>query len=170
MHYKYCPECGQKLHKKNAGDDGKIPFCFSCNKYWFDSFANCVIVLVYNEYDEIVLCRQGYLSEQYTSFNSGYITPGENAEETAIREVKEELGLNVQTLEYAGTYWFAQREQLMHGFLAYTPKAELVLSDEIDSAEWIPATEATKTLFPDAPGNAAYAIYKIYMERYYQKG
>ena len=164
MRYKYCPFCGQELHEKAAGDDGKIPFCLHCNKYWFDSFESCVIVLVYNEYNEIVLCRQGYLSEQYTSFISGYMVPGETAEETAVREVKEELGLEVQTLEYAGTYWFAKREQLMHGFLAYVPKAELVFSDEIDSAEWTLAQEVTKTLFPDTPGNAAYAIYRIYMK------
>ncbi len=165
MRYYYCPVCGEKLHEKQAGDDGNVPFCTHCNKYWFDSFESCVIVLVYNEYNEIVLCRQGYLSDRYTSFTSGYITPGETAEETAVREVKEELGLDIQTLTYAGTYWFAQREQLMHGFLAYVPKSELVLSDEIDSAEWTPAEEVTKTLFPDAPGNAAYAIYRLYMNK-----
>lgn len=164
MRYHYCPVCGQKLNEKVAGDDGNVPFCTHCNKYWFDSFASCVIVLVYNEYNEIVLCRQGYLSDQYTSFTSGYIMPGETAEETAVREVKEELGLDIQTLEYAGTYWFAQREQLMHGFLSYVPKAKLVISDEIDSAQWTPAEDVTKTLFPDAPGNAAYAIYRIYMK------
>ena len=165
MRYKYCPECGQRLYDKKAGDDGGVPFCSDCNKFWFDRFDSCAIVLVYNEYNEIVLCRQGYLSAQYTSFTSGYITPGETAEETAIREVKEELGLEVQNMEYAGTYWFGKREQLMHGFLAYVPKAKLVLSDEIDSAEWVPADEVQKTLFPDAPGNAAYAIYKLYMKK-----
>lgn len=119
VRYKYCPECGRKLCEKEAGDDGRVPFCTSCHKYWFDRFDSCVIVLVYNEYDEIVLCRQGYLSDLYTSFNSGYITPGETAEESAIREVKEELGLEIQSMEYAGIYWFAEREQLMRytGFI-----------------------------------------------------
>lgn len=165
MRYHYCPVCGQTLREKQAGDDGKVPFCSRCCKYWFNGFESCVIVLVYNEYNEIVLCRQGYLSDRYTAFTSGYITAGETAEETAAREVKEELGLEVQTLEYAGTYWFAQREQLMHGFLAYVPKAELVLSDEIDSAAWTPAEEVPKTLFPEAPGNAAFAVYRIYMNK-----
>ena len=109
------------------------------------------------------------MSDQYTSFTSGYMVPGETAEEAAVREVKEELGLNIQTLEYAGTYWFAKNEQLMHGFLAYVPKSELVLSDEIDSAEWTPAEEVPKTLFPDATGNAAYAIYKMFKERISRK-
>lgn len=165
MRYIYCPTCGQKLLLKAAGDDGTVPFCNNCGKYWFDSFNSCVIVLVYNEYHEIVLCRQNYLSNQYTTFTSGYITPGETAETAAVREVREELGLEIQTMEYAGSYWFAEREQLMYGFLAYVPKAKLILSEEVDAAEWVPAEDVPKTLFPDAPGNAAYALYKIYMNK-----
>lgn len=55
------------------------------------------------ENDEIVLCRQGYLSDCYTSFTSGYITPGETAEETAVREVTEELGLDIESKEERGS-------------------------------------------------------------------
>lgn len=56
MKYKFCPQCGSGLKPKMAGDDGEVPFCYECNKYWFDSFESCVIVLVYNEFDEIVVC------------------------------------------------------------------------------------------------------------------
>lgn len=164
MHYKYCPECGEKLINKIAGDDGETPFCQTCNKYWFDSFSSCVIVLVYNEFDEIVLARQSYLSDKYTSFTAGYISPGETAEESAIREVKEELGIEIKKLDYAGTYWFEPRHQLMHGFIAYSPKCELNLSQEVDSAQWVPALDAPKTMFPDGPQNSAFAIYKKYLK------
>jgi NAD+ diphosphatase len=164
MHYKYCPECGARLVGKKAGDDGLVPYCDSCSKYWFDTFSSCVIVLVYNEFDEVVLSRQSYLSDKYSSFTSGFMTPGENAEESAIREVKEELGLEVTELKYAGTYWFGKREQLMHGFLAYVPKTELHISEEVDSAAWVPALDVPKTLFPDKPGNSAFAIYKKYLK------
>ena len=58
MKYKFCPQCGSELKPKMAGDDGEVPFCYECNKYWFDSFESCVIVLVYNEFDEIVVCMQ----------------------------------------------------------------------------------------------------------------
>lgn len=164
MHYKYCPECGTKLVGKDAGDDGDVPFCATCNKYWFDTFSNCVLVLTYNEYDEIVLARQGYLSDKYATFTSGYMTPGEIAEETAIREVKEELGIDIQRLEYEGTYWFEAKQMLMHGFIGYAPKCEIVLSKEVDSAEWVPAVKAPDLMFPDGPGNAAYAIFKKFLK------
>jgi len=100
MHYIYCPTCGRKLKDKMAGDEGKVPFCNQCNHYWFDAFSSCSIILVANQYNEIALLRQIYMSDKFTSFVSGYITPGETAEETAIREVKEELGLNIEKLEY----------------------------------------------------------------------
>ena len=83
MHYEYCPHCGQKLVDRQAGDDGLIPYCNSCKKYWFDTFASCVIILIYNEQDEVMLCRQEYLSKEYEVITSGFIIPGETAEAAA---------------------------------------------------------------------------------------
>ena len=117
MRYSYCPQCGTKLINKIAGDDGYVPFCKQCNKYWFDSFSSVSIVLVANQYNEIALLRQFYMSDKFTSFVSGYITPGENAEETAVREVKEELGIDIDRLEYAGTYGLILKKSSCTGLL-----------------------------------------------------
>ncbi|MBQ7170077.1 MAG: NUDIX domain-containing protein [Synergistaceae bacterium] len=164
MRYKYCPECGAKLTEILSGDEGITPYCEACGKRWFDTFQSCVIVLTYNEFDEVVLARQGYLSDKYASFTSGYMTPGETAEETALREVREELGIELESLEYAGTYWFAAKDMLMHGFIGFTRKKKLHLSQEVDSAEWVNALDAPKTMFPDGPGNSAYAIYRKFLK------
>ena len=165
MHYKFCPECGTKLIEKAAGDEGNVPFCTACDRYWFDSFNSCSIVMVVNEYDEIALLTQKYLSDKYKTFVSGYITPGETAEETAIREVYEEIGIKIERLEYAGTYWFEKKELLMHGFIGYALKNEFQLSEEVDDAEWVPAMEIEDLIFPDRPGNAMHPIYRQYLER-----
>lgn len=165
MRYKYCPQCGEKLIFHKAGDDGDVPFCTECNKLWFDAFSNASIVMVVNEFDEIALLRQSYMSDKYTSFVSGYITPGETAEETAVREVKEEIGVTLDSLEYDGTVWFEKLELLMHCFIGRAKKCDLVLSQEVDSAEWTPAEEVVNTIFPEAPGNAAFAMYKKFMRK-----
>ena len=164
MHYKFCPECGMKLIAKEAGDEGDVPFCTACDRYWFDSFNSCSIVMVVNEQDEIALLTQKYLSNKYKSFVSGYITPGETAEETAVREVREEIGIEVERLEYAGTHWFEAKGLLMHGFIGYVSKSEFKLSQEVDEAEWVISSDIEKFIFPESPGNAMYPIYRQYLK------
>lgn len=48
--------------------------------------------------------------------------------------------------------------------MAYSPKCELKLSQEVNSAEWVKATKAHKVLFPDSPGNAAMGLLKQYVK------
>ncbi len=165
MRYKFCPECGKKLVDKEAGDEGLVPYCDSCKKYWFDSFASCVIILVANEYDEIVLLKQSYISDVFETFVAGYIKPGENAEKTAYREVEEEIGVKLDSLEYAGTYWFEKGQQLMHGFIGRTKKRAFSLSKEVDMASWVSLDEAESRMFPPREGNAQYELYKMFKLR-----
>ena len=162
MHFQFCPICGSKLILKEAGDDGMVPYCEPCAKMWFDMFSSCIIALVANEYHEIALLRQPSLSDRGV-FVSGYITPGESAEEAAVREIKEELGLDVEKLESTGTFWFKKRGQLMHGFIANVRKQELICSSEIESASWVPAEKAPEIMFEDWNGNRAWDIYRSYM-------
>ena len=164
MHYKFCPECGSKLTEIPAGDDGMVPYCDHCGKRWFDSFHSCVIVLVYNEYDEIALSKQWYLPEKYLSITSGFMVPGENAEEAARREVREELGLDLENLSYAGTYWLEPVDQLLHGFIGFSHKRELELSEEISFAEWVPALDAERMMFHDPPGGGLYEVYHQFLK------
>ena len=162
MHFQFCPICGSKLILKEAGDDGMVPYCEPCAKMWFDMFSSCIIALVANEYHEIALLHQPSLSDRGV-FVSGYITPGESAEEAAVREIKEELGLDVEKLESTGTFWFKKRGQLMHGFIANVRKQELICSHEIESASWVPAEKAPEIMFEDWNGNRAWDIYRTYM-------
>ena len=160
MQFIYCPKCGEKLTTKEAGDDGLVPFCVPCNRYYFDIFPSCVIVLVANEFDEVVLLRQSYLSDKYHTFVAGYMCVGETAENAAVREVKEEIGLDVDELSYAGTYWFGQKELLMIGFIARVKKAEFKLSSEVDRAHWANLEAVPELIFPKSTENAAYYIYE----------
>ena len=139
-----------------------VPYCEPCTKMWFDMFSSCIIALVANEYHEIALLRQPSLSDRGV-FVSGYITPGESAEDAAVREIKEELGLDVEKLESTGTFWFKKRGELMHGFIAKVKKQELICSHEIESASWVPAEKAPEIMFEDWNGNRAWDIYRSYM-------
>lgn len=89
MHYIYCPECGTKLTDKKAGDDGNVPYCQKCGKMWFDAFSSCVIILPANEYSELAMLRQHYMSDKYWTFVSGFLAFTKKADFTLSGEVDE---------------------------------------------------------------------------------
>lgn len=162
MHFTYCPDCGSKLTDREIGDEGMVPFCEDCNKPLFDMFSTCIIALVVNEYGEAALLRQGYISNQYYNLVSGYMKPGENAELTAEREIAEEIGVKIDSLKFAGTYWFGKKDMLMIGFIAKAGKTELVLSKEVDRAKWVPAEMAITMVHPK--GSVSYALLEKYLK------
>ena len=161
MRFKYCPECGEKLIMKPIGDEGDVPFCEKCNRPWFDMFSSAVIVLVVNECGEAALLRQDYMSTEHRVLVSGYVKSGETAEETARREVAEEIGIELTENRLVGTYWFEKKEMMMIGFIAHAKKAEFSLSGEVDSAEWVAVEEAIKQVH--RKGSVSYALLEEYL-------
>lgn len=148
MRFTYCPHCGTKLIPRPIGDEGLVPYCETCEKPLFDMFSTCIIVMVVNEFEEVALLKQGYLSNQYRVLVSGYMKPGESAEECTRREVLEEIGIELERLEIVGTDWFARRDQLMIGFLGRARKQPFVLSGEVDEVAWVPVEEAPAMMHP----------------------
>lgn len=163
MRFKYCPVCGEKLILKPIGDEGEVPFCGKCDRPWFDMFSSAVIVLVVNEYGEAALLRQNYMSTEYCVLVSGYIKPGESAEETARREVAEEIGIELTDCRLVGTYWFGKKGMMMIGFIAHAEKAELMLSGEVDGAEWVPVENAINMIH--GKGSVSYELLDEYLKR-----
>lgn len=137
MHYTYCPHCGEHLIKKEIGDEGMIPFCESCAIPLWDTFTTCIIAAVVNEYGEIALLRQNYVSATKYVCVAGVMKTGESAEDAAIREISEETGLQVEDLHYIRSYPYNKKEMLMLGYKAIVKKKEFTLSKEVDSAEWV---------------------------------
>jgi NAD+ diphosphatase len=141
MRYSYCPYCGEKTIEKEIGDEGLIPFCEKCSIPLWDSFRTCIITAVVNECNEVALLKQNYVSTWHVCV-AGVMKLGESAEETVVREVKEELGLDVEELTYIQSYPYEAKELLMLGFKAKVKKADFVLSGEVDSAHWFQFDEA----------------------------
>lgn len=163
MTFRFCPKCGERLTLKPMGDDGDTPFCEKCGNPWFEMFSSAVIVLVVNEFGEAALLRQNYISEKFRNLVSGYMKPGETAEETVRREVLEEIGVEMTDLRLVGTYWFAKKDMLMIGFIGKAKKADFTLSQEVDGAEWIPVEDAIKLVHPK--GSVSYALLDEYLKR-----
>jgi NAD+ diphosphatase len=94
---------------------------------------------------------------------SGYIVPGERAEETMLREIKEETGLTVVDWKLEGTWWFARKEMMMIGFTAHVHDTDFQLSVEVDGASWHTAEEAL-TLVHQRPESVSRILTEIFLK------
>lgn len=165
MKFVHCPICGDKLIPKNIGDEGVVPFCNSCDHPMFNIPYTCTLTLVVNELQEVALIRQNYVSQSNYVLIAGYIKSGENAEETAIREAQEEIGVSPYEVQYLKSYYYEKRDMLMLGFVAFADKCDLSISREVDEAGWFGIEEALTLL---REGSIAMQLLTDYLE-YRQK-
>ena len=161
MRFTYCPHCGTKLIGKEIGDEGVIPFCNRCNVPLWDMFTTSIIAAVVNEYGEVALLRQGYVSQTNYVCVAGIMKLGESAEETVIREIKEEINQDVESLEFIRSYPYEKKEMLMLGYKATVKKKDFKLSGEVDSAVWVKFEKALSLL---REGSIAWQLVKTVIE------
>ena len=162
MKANYCFICGSEAIQKEIGDEGLMPFCPKCQMPLWDCFYSSIICAVVNEYNEIALLRQNYVSTTNYVCVAGHMKSGESAEETVKREVKEEIGQDVNDLIYIRSYPYEKKNLLMLGFLAKVNKKEFKLSGEVDNVEWVLIEEAPGKL---REGGIAWQLVKEINER-----
>ncbi len=164
MRFKYCPHCGNKLIKKEIGDEGLIPFCEKCNVPLWDMFTTSIIAAVVNEENEVALLRQNYVSTSSYVCVAGIMKIGESAEETVIREVKEEIGLDVTKINFIQSYPYEKKEMLMLGYKAVVKKSDFIISGEVDSVKWVKFEDALSHL---REGSIAWQLVKnVIMDKF----
>lgn len=100
---------------------------------------------------EIVIC--GRTSDGVWGLPKGTPDPGETIEQTAVREVSEETGLQVRIVGKIGVveYWFARQgvryHKWVHHFLMQSTGGDTSQHDlEYDKVEWRPVEDALRTL------------------------
>ncbi|MBP3709239.1 MAG: NAD(+) diphosphatase [Treponema sp.] len=133
MSHLFCPACGAPLK-----DDKKLTArnCTSCNMQYFPRIEPCIIVLV-TQGDKLLLARHKERNQNIYTCIAGFIEAGESAEQAVVREVREEIGIEIQNVRYVGSQGWPFPDQLMLGFRAeYKSGTIRVQEDELYEAKW----------------------------------
>jgi len=98
---KFCPKCGSDTFKKASERSLK---CGKCGFHFFYNAAAAVAALVSDEKGKLMLVTRG-IEPDYGKLDlpGGFIDPGESAENAVKRELLEELGLKVKSMEFLST-------------------------------------------------------------------
>jgi NADH pyrophosphatase NudC (nudix superfamily) len=113
--------------------------CPDCGWTWYNPPVPVTLVLVTTEDGRVVYTRKRAFEPGRWSVVSGFIPCGERAEDAAVREVKEETGLDVEIVRFMGTHVYPGRpEQIVIAFHARVTGGELCAQDDIDEAEFGP--------------------------------
>ncbi|WP_025720074.1 NAD(+) diphosphatase [Paenibacillus sp. 1-18] len=146
----YCYECGTKLMVKECEGEGPIPFCNTCQVFRFPIFSTAISTAVFHRQSNKVLLIQQYNIQGFILL-AGYVSKGESAEQTLVREVMEEVGLQVDEYQYIRSEYFERSNTLMLNFVSIVNDDRLdVLSAEIDQARWFTLEEAKQAILKNS--------------------
>lgn len=151
MKYKFCPLCGKELIEKDSWDEGKVPYCTVDDMMFFDTPKPCIIVAVIKD-DKILLLKQSYIFKNSKVLLSGYVSSGETVEETVCREVKEEVGLEIDSLKYLGSEYLKSRDIIMLTYMAKYKTGDITKSSEVEWVQWSHIEDALCEMSEDIIG------------------
>lgn len=149
-----CSRCGGSV-EPIPGTWGKR--CTSCRYEHFPHIHPCAIVLV-KRGEEFLLVRKPEWPKGRYSLVAGFLDFGESLEECAAREVREETGIVVREIRYAGSQNWPFPSQLMAGFVAEYAGGDIrVDGEELEDARWFCREEMPESL----PGRRSIARWII---------
>ena len=135
----YCGCCGEKLCP-----DGKERMlrCPGCGNMVYPKISPCVIVGI-TDGDKILLTKYARGRYNHYALVAGFCEIGESFEETVRREVREEVGLEVDNIRYWGSQPWSFSDTLLAGFFCDVkgdPTPHLV-DGELREATWFSREE-----------------------------
>jgi NAD+ diphosphatase len=131
--HRYCGRCGEPTVPAPS-DRAKL--CPKCGLLSFPRLSPAVIMLVHRG-DEFLLARNAAFQGGFFSVLAGFVEPGESLEESVMREVHEEVGLELKDIRYFGSQPWPFPHQLMIGFTAAYAGGDIRLqTEEIIEAAW----------------------------------
>lgn len=131
--HQYCGHCAtptsQLFHERAKR-------CPNCGLVNYPRLSPAIIVLI-SRGEELLLARAHRFPAGMYSVLAGFVEPGESLEETVVREVREEVGIEVKDIRYFGSQPWPFPNSLMIGFTATYASGDITLEpQELVDAAW----------------------------------
>ena len=100
--FKFCPFCGKAGFVWNGIN---CFVCKICNQKFYINMAAAVVAVIFNNNNELLLTRRkNNPAKGFLDLPGGFVNIGETAENAVVREIKEELNINVSEFEFIATF------------------------------------------------------------------
>jgi NAD+ diphosphatase len=134
--HRHCGRCGAPTRDK---PDERAKACPACGYVVYPRVSPAMMALV-TRGREILLARAHRFPQGMFSALAGFVEAGETIEDCIVREVREEVGLEVGQLTYFASQSWSFPHSLMIAFTAEYAGGEIRCEDaEIAEARWFPA-------------------------------
>ena len=125
--------------------------CPQCGRAEFPRICPAIIVAITDDDNRILLAHNKKFRNRVYSHISGFNEAGESLEETVVREVREEVNIEVRDIVYVKSQPWPFPNSLMLGFKArYASGTIKPDGEEIEDAKWF-----TKDDLPELPGEGS---------------
>jgi len=130
--YRFCPRCGQQLEERllKPGDPSRL-VCLVCGFVFYLDPKIAVGTIIRTDDDHLVLVRRA-IEPGYGKwvFPGGYVDRGEALTRAAIREAREECGLDVRLDGLVNVYSYPGRTAIIVVYAATALAGTLAVDDE----------------------------------------
>lgn len=147
--HRFCGRCGLPTEDKT---DERAKHCPACGLINYPRLSPAVIVAVIKG-DQLLLARNKRFRGPFYSVLAGFVEPGETLEACVRREIREEVGIEVDNIRYFGSQPWPFPNSLMVGFTADYAGGEI----QVDNAELMEADWFSARSLPHVPSRISIA-------------
>lgn len=119
--HRYCGSCGSPTQRSPTEWSRRCP---ACGQSAYPRISPCVIMAV-KKGESILLAQRPASRHQLYTVLAGFVEAGESAEQAVRREVREEVGIELNNIRYFGSQPWPFPGQLMIGFIAEYESGDL---------------------------------------------
>ena len=145
---KYCIECGAKLIEKECINFGQSEGIFNCD------YSKSLLIQQYGRKKNILV--------------AGYVNKCESLEQALVREIREEINLDILDYKFNASEYFEKSNTLICNFIVRSKSENFALSQEVDYAEWYSLKEAKRVILKDSLAEKFFdkAVEKVIAKNY----